>query len=241
MFTTIPRQSGRHIAPPLHLVGEMALSEPISRSQSKRAVQDEHRAWLQELVKAVGLKPSQLADKAGVSDSTITRLLNNPEYTGTLSQVTINRIKERFSVHGPGEQAGGRRLSFGLAEAERIDAGEEPPAVARILKEMLKERPNFAAWRLKTYALEEAGYLAGDIVIVDPNLQPQAQDVVAAQVYDHKGGGAETIWRIYNPPFLVAATLDRTAFKPMLVDNDRVVVRGVVVESFRPHRLSATR
>lgn len=79
------------------------------------------------------------------------------------------------------------------------------------------------------------------MVVVDVTATPAPQDAVCAQVHDFKGGGHETVWRVFMPPYLVGASHDRTAYKPLLVDNDRVIVRGVIVESLRPHRLSATR
>lgn len=243
MFMPVPSERPGHSATVVaYARGNVAVAEPVSRSQAKKELQERQRAWLREVVNFTGLKASQIADGSGVSDTTLTRLLNNPEYTGTLSQVTIDRIKETYKVPGPEDFVGGRRLSlFGFAEAQRFDASEEPTALAKIITQLIGERPAAAAWRLKTNALEEGGYLAGDIVIVDMNLAPEPQDAVCAQVYDWKGGSAETVFRIYTPPFLVAAAQDRTAYKPLLVDNDRVVIKGVVVESFRPHRLSATR
>ena len=55
----------------------------------------------------------------------------------------------------------------------------------------------------------------------------------------YRNGRAETVFRIFEDPFLVAATLDRTLFKPWLIDNDRVIVRGVVIASLRERRAAA--
>lgn len=59
--------------------------------------------------------------------------------------------------------------------------------------------------------------------------------MLSVPVYD-RTGRAETIFRLYEDPFLVAATLDKGLMKPHLIDNDRVVVRGVVIASFRERR-----
>jgi hypothetical protein len=218
------------------------VSEPSTRSQAKRELQERQRVWLQEVIKATGKKPSQIAGVAGVSDTTLTRLLNKADYVGTLSQLTIDRIKEAFKVPGPEEYATTRRGALiGLAEAERFDFRHEPKNLARLVETMVGDRQAADPWRLKTSALEMVGYLAGDLVIVDLNAHPSPQDVVCAQVYDWQRGAAETVFRVFDPPFLVGASNDRTAYKPLLVDNERVVIKGVVVESFRPHRLSATR
>jgi hypothetical protein len=213
----------------------------VNNSDTKKALQDQHRAWLSELVTATKLKPSPLARRAGVSGTTITRLLNDPTYDGVLSALIIQRLTETYSVPGPGDYSGGpRRMPFvGLAEAERFDYAADP--LHSIIREMIAGRNAVDPWRLKTEALQEIGYLPGDIVLVDLNAAAKPQDAVCAQVYDWARGGAETVFRVYDPPFLVAAARDHTAYKPLLVDNDRVVIKGVVVQSLRPHPLSATR
>lgn len=212
------------------------------RTEAKQEVQARQRAWLQEVVKATKLRPSQIASQAGVSDTTLTRLLNNPDYRHTLTQITIDRIKDSFKVPGPEEYASQGRLGMvGFGEGERFDIKHEPAALTGVVAALIAKRNAVDPWRLKTSALELVGYLPGDIVLVDLNAEPKPQDAVCAQVYDWTRGGAETVFRIYDPPFLVAAAADRTGYKPLLVDNDRVVVKGVIVESVRPHRLSATK
>lgn len=212
-----------------------------THSEAKSELQARQRAWLQEVVKATGMKPSQLAGVAGVSDTTLTRLLNNPTYRHTLTQLTIDRIKEKFQVPGPEEFAAVKGGIIGLGEAERLDVSALPAATARVIAAMLADRSSVEAWRLKTPALEQIGYLPGDVLMVDLRADPKPQDAVCAQVLDYTRGGLHTVFRVYDPPFLVGASSDRTAYKPLLVDNDRVIVKGVVVESLRPHRLSDTR
>lgn len=210
-----------------------------SRSEKRKAIQQRQREWLQEIVKATGLKLAQVAESASVSDTTLSRLMNNPDYTGTLSQITIERISEALRVPGPDEY-GARRPVFGsFLEAERFSLDEGPHAA--LVRGMIAGRNSIEAWTLKTDALEAIGYLPGDILLVDIKSDAKPHDVVCAQVYDWKGGRQETVWRMWDPPFLVAVARDRTGFKPLLVDNDRVRVKGVIVGMLRPHPLSATR
>jgi len=220
----------------------MTVQGKSNRSQAKLDLQQRQRAWLAEVVAATKLKPSQIADAAGVSDTTLTRLLNNPEYKGTLSQITIDRIKSTYKLPGPEDYAGTRRPTLlGFSEAERFDPKREKGELSRMVTAILQARPGVDPWRLKTNALELSGYLPGDVLFVDLNAIAKPQDAVCAQVYDWQRGSAQTVWRIFDPPFLVGSALDRTAYKPLLVDNERVAVKGVIVESLRPHRLSATR
>lgn len=212
---------------------------PPKRTDAKRDLQARHKAWITELTVLTKLKPSQLAQQAGVSDTTLTRLLNDGAYDGVLSPLTIEKLKVQYSVPGPDEFHSSRRL-WGFSEAERLDYRAETE-LGLVIRTLVAERPHIDPWRLKTPALEDAGYLPGDLVLVDMNAKPEPQDAVCAQVYDWQRGAAETVWRVFDPPFLVAAARDRTAYKPLLVDGDRVVIKGVIVESFRPHRLSAAR
>lgn len=218
------------------------MANSISRSQAKKDLQTRQRAWLDEIVQMTGEKPSTIAENAGVSDTTLTRLLYNKDYSGTLTQVTIDRIKARYKVPGPEETTksrGATLLSF--SEAERLEDKREEPALLRVIAAITERHVNVEPWRLKTTSLELAGFLAGDIVFVDTAATPQAQDAVCAQIADYGRGSAETIWRIFDPPYLVGAAHDRTAYKPILIDHDRVKVRGVIVDSLRPHRLSTVR
>jgi hypothetical protein len=222
--------------------GTLAKS-PVTRTTTKRDVQMRQKAWLREVLTKTRLLPSQLAIGAGVSSSTLTRLLNRDDYSGTLTPETIERIKDTYKVPGPEEFSSGAR-SIGLSEAARFDPSRERGDLALIVAAILRGRKGFEVWRLKTMALEGVGYLPGDVLFVrhlDVGDHARPQDAVCAKVIDFAHGSEETVWRVYDPPFLVGASNDRTAYKPVLVDGDRVRIYGVVEESFRPHSLSSNR
>lgn len=241
MFTVSATVPTLHIVDSFHAVQEMRVAKSETRLATKKAIQAQQREWLKEIVKVTGNSLSTIAAKANVSDTTLSRLVNSASYDGVLSAVTITRITEAYQLPGPEEYAGRRPMMGGFSEAERFDAASDPAGIATIVQAMLGNRPSSDAWLLKTEALEEVGYLPGDVVIVDTKGTPAAQDAVCAQVYDFQRGAAQTVWRVYDPPFLVAASRDRTAHKPLLVDGDRVRIMGVVEKMVRPHRLSATR
>ncbi len=94
-------------------------------------------------------------------------------------------------------------------------------------------RANADLWQVKSRALELAGYLPGDFVVVDLDRAPAGGDVVCAQVYDWDTRTAQTILRLYEPPFLMPASQSALFRKPEIVDDDRVVIKGVVVASAR--------
>ncbi|WGD31305.1 hypothetical protein AncyloWKF20_05625 [Ancylobacter sp. WKF20] len=211
-------------------------------SETKQQLRDLHKEWVTTLERTLGMKPSKIAHEAGLSDTTLTRIFWE-DYAGTLSQMTIAKVKARFSVPGPGEgQASGAMLGFG--EGEQVSFSNDNAGDAnlgRIVEAMRDGRNAVEPWRIHSRALEDEGIRPGDIVMVDLNGTPQAGDAVCAQVYDLRRGTAETVFRIFEPPFLVAASSDPSLRRPLLVDNERVLIMGVVVGSVRPWRLGADR
>lgn len=221
------------------------MARRANRTQEKRDIQERQREWLRGLMQTTGLAPSPLARGAGVSESTVTRLLNNPEYNGTLSPESILRLCTTYRVAGPdgGAPTAGRAPPVGFSEAAQVDYSG-PDNLSQIVRAIIQGRNNVHPWRLRTSALEAAGYLPADIVFVqmlEHNQIPKARDAVCAQVVDYQRGTAETVWRVYDPPFLVGASNNTLAYKPLLVDNERVKVAGVITQSFRPHGLADVR
>lgn len=212
-------------------------------SETKRQLQEAHKEWVTALERTLGLKPSKIAAEAGLSDTTLTRLFW-PDYAGTLSQMSIAKVKKRFGVAGPGEAAATGAAMPGFSEADRVlfsNDNTDELDIEKIVEAMRAGRNAVEPWRLRTRALEAEGILPGDIVMVDLNGQPSAGDAVCAQVYDLRRGTAETVFRLFEPPFLVAASADPALRRPLLVDNERVAVVGVVVGSVRPWRLGVGR
>lgn len=211
-------------------------------SETKRQLQEVHKEWISALEHTLGLKPSKIAAEAGLSDTTLTRLFWE-DYAGTLSQMTIAKVKKRFGVAGPGEAPSAGAAVPGFSEGDRVvfsnDNGDAD--IARIVEAMRAGRNAVEPWRLRSRALEGEGILPGDIVMVDLNGQPATGDAVCAQVYDLRRGTAETVFRLFEPPFLVAASQEAALRRPLLVDNERVAIVGVVVGSVRPWRLGAVR
>lgn len=86
--------------------------------------------------------------------------------------------------------------------------------------------PRQTVWRVRSGDMRAAGFLPGDVIVVDDALQPRRGDAVLAQLYDLSLGSAETVLRLYLPPYLVRPGLE--AETPLAVDGERVLVRGVV-------------
>jgi hypothetical protein len=217
--------------------GHQAMAiKPSDTTREIRAVQ---RVWIEKLASWTGLDPSIIATRAGLSGTTLTRPLNDEGYRGVLRPETIHRLVKEYKVPSPDEFA--RGALFPGEEAEPFDPRTVPADVARAVKALAAEHPGVEPWRLKGDVLIAVGYLPGDILLVDTTAVARAQDVVCAQAPNTDGSGPPlvTIWRVYDPPWLIGASPDRTAHKPLPVDGERVVVKGVICQMIRPQRLSA--
>ena len=67
------------------------------------------------------------------------------------------------------------------------------------------------------------------------NAEARPGDIVCAQLYDFVRMKAETVFRIYEPPYLCTATFDRDNMTPVLIDKN-VGIKGPVVLSLRGRR-----
>ncbi|HVV91849.1 MAG TPA: hypothetical protein VHD15_00375 [Hyphomicrobiales bacterium] len=202
------------------------------KSDNRRQIQEMHRAWLEQIRAATNLPLTRIAAEAGLAESTLTRLFSRT-YTGTLHALTIEALKRRFQVPGPDQAA-----QTGLRETEATPyVADESEASDHAVHALLGARPAADPWVLRTRALDLAGYLPGDIVVLDLNATPRHGDVVCAQIYDFERMRAETIWRIYEPPFLLAASTDPSFRRP--VSDTSVSIKGVVVAAFRRRRAAA--
>lgn len=94
-------------------------------------------------------------------------------------------------------------------------------------------RPGVDVWTVKSAAMVLGGYLPGDRLLVDTHQAERcrAGDAVIAQVYNRNG--AETLFRRYEPPVLVAASAEPARGRVLVVDGSNVVIRGKVVASWR--------
>lgn len=198
-------------------------------------VKQDQLNWVTAVKAYLGVTSNnQLAVLAGVNPGLIQKPFSK-NYKGKFGMDTLQKIADA---------AGLRVMEYpnrpaALAEAEAVpfvyaDSGDAiAQNVDRAVRELTRGRNGRDPWVIKGYALELSGYLPGDIVVVDLNMQPKPQDIVCALLYDWPGGKAETVFRLYDPPFLLTNSLRFGAQKPLLVDDSSVVVRGVVDGMFR--------
>jgi transcriptional regulator with XRE-family HTH domain len=189
-------------------------------------------AWVQAILAHTGWTQTELARRAKVDPSTLSRFLREVNPGANLNQTTIAALERVGGI--PAFDTEPPQLPRGFAESEAqpfIAMPGDPMAAA--VQALIAMAPGVDPWVMKSRALETAGFLPGDILIVDLNAAPRDGDAVCAQVYD-RSGKAETVFRIYEHPFLVAASHDPDLRRPVLADNDRAQVRGVVTATLRP-------
>lgn len=201
-----------------------------------------HRAWLRKLPSAIGKSLTAVAKEINISPSTLTRpLKEGDDGTSTLHANTIQKVVDRFGIAPPADVTAaplsGRRELQGFGEEAQPYQSRSGDPVEAALRALGAGR-TVAPWTLGTRALEFAGYMPGDVVLVDlANASPQPGDAVCAQVYDWQNNRTETIMRVFERAsgvnLLVAKTADMTIRQPHVVDGEKVVIKGVLL----PHRL----
>lgn len=190
-------------------------------------------SWLQAIYDETGWNQSELSRKAGVSHATLSRFVNDSSNSKKLDTDTVAKLLAVSPIPHYENSRAQIPQGFTEREAEQLqDGGYGDPTVARMVQAAKAGQNGVDAWVLHNRAIENLGYLPGDIVMVDLNSKPQAGDVVCAQVFDRMGN-AETAFRLYYPPYLMGASGMKEYLRPIPVD-DRVLIRGVVIAAIRP-------
>ncbi|MFP3921947.1 MAG: hypothetical protein ACLFU3_09610 [Dichotomicrobium sp.] len=181
------------------------------------------RRWIERVLERKGWSPHKLAIEAGVSPATITRALKDEQYvtsTRTIEKIVrVSGIPAPHDIGGPAAPEGG--------------AFREPEAVyqgARAQAPEYEASEHAAVWQLQTMALQLAGCLPGDFLTVDPDVTPQDGDIVCIQSVDPRSGEAETVFRVFDPPYFAVT---RTAIpecerRPLMIDGEANRIWGTV-------------
>jgi transcriptional regulator with XRE-family HTH domain len=197
------------------------------------------RAWLLDVLARNDETPTALARRAGVAQTTLTRFLN--EIDGPmLSLRTLARVAHVAGSAPPGFEppaalsSAARPSGLEDADAAPLDAAAGlAPHVSAALAELRRGRQAADVWIMQGRALEHAGVLPGDLLVVDLGITAESGDLVCAQHYRWARAQADTIFRIYDTPYLLAASSDASLRKPLVVDNERVIIKGVVLAVMR--------
>lgn len=211
------------------------MSLAFSHYMPLRMSSSTHRTknWLRAVAAHLNVSPSALALASGVAASTLTRYLNDESNTVGISQSTLEKIEEYSGIsvfQMPGQRA--RGLSEPDAEPYDLN-GHNDGWLQTAITAACHGNNNVFPFRMRSWALDQCGVIPGDILIIDMSGKPRQGDIVCAQVTDWQTGSAETIMRIYEAPYLLAQSAKLGIQRPIVVDEERVAIRGVMMGSMR--------
>lgn len=202
-----------------------------TRTNTRDATRRQQREWVEGLAATTGRSFTALAQEAGLNPTTLTRFMNVSRYDGVLNATTVATLVDKWGAAPPG--------GIAAADAERgVDATpmrpDDAPAHADAIRALIAGRPDCSAWRVMSDVLELAGLRAGDVMLIDQAAEAQSGDVVCVQL--ELGVGAQTLFRVYDAPFAVAATHRPARIKPLLINGETVRIAGVMTEALRTRR-----
>lgn len=195
--------------------------------------QRDTKAWIKAVATYMNLSQSELAKRAGLAPSTVTRYINDTTNTLGITQRSLDLIAQFSGI--PAHRMPGEQNRSGTLEQDAEPLGNEflPEWVTAAVDRLISESSTRTAWRMKGWALEMLGVLPGDILIIDTSLRPKSGDIVVAEVTDWAIGQKETAFRLYQPPFIVTHSSKLGPQKPLTVDEETVQLRGVCIATLR--------
>lgn len=194
----------------------------------------DQRGYVLKVLERTGWNQTELAKRAGLDPSTLSRFLTAAPGTQALRVSTINRIAQVSGIALQGGSPLAAAPAEGMAEPEALPLTTGHATLAVAMLEILRAGSGpVDAWQLQSRSLELAGYRAGDVLFVRLGAPPLKGDVVCAQVYDWLSNRTETVFRLFEPPYLIAATADVSLLRPLTLEDEKVVVKGVVLHTLR--------
>lgn len=197
-------------------------------------LRDQQLAWLDNIVATSGLELSNVARRARLDPSTLTRFHSKNESGHTLTSKTIKKIEDAFGIPAYEVRRRPSLTAFQEPDAEpyKVD-NDAQELMIQALRTVVSKSNSVDLWVMKSHVLSAAGYRQGDVLLVDRDATPRAGDAVCAQIYDWRRGTAETIFRIYRTPYLLTASSQGEPALPEVVDDETVVIKGVVLGGAR--------
>jgi hypothetical protein len=205
-------------------------------AENKDTDREALKAWLRHNLEARRVAPTKVARDLGIATTTLTKFLNDPKYKFTPSTPIVAQLERYFGQQAPRANFAGAPGGTPMLEGLPISQDGLIDGLAAALAALIGSRKSIQLWEIATHALEAAGYLPGDLVLVDPHVQPNDGDVVCAEVADPQTGARHPIFRLFQKPYLLTSALDRNLRIPLLVDDRAVIVRGVVTERLSRRR-----
>lgn len=198
--------------------------------QDQISLRETIRAWITALIKKHGTSARQVATQSGIAPSTIYRALE-AEGDFVMSTTILAKISAKFGEPMPTGMGGTvpPAARAGFSETELV------AYVGSVTDLPTKPEDNHYRARVMSDVLNLEHIRPGDVLDFDMKLEPRAGDIVVAQHYQQlHGKAAETVLRVYQPPYLLTRSSNPSIDpRPMLVDNERVVIMGTFVRLVR--------
>jgi hypothetical protein len=196
--------------------------------------------WFKDIQRRAGVTSSDLGRRLG-RDRTIVARIYAGRQVMTLAQAEVFAELLHVSLEDVLHHAGlrsARSAPPGMAEGDAVPfarGDQPPPMLDRITEAARSDRPGVDIWQVRSSAMRLAGYLPGDWLLVDTHAASHVAsgDTVIAQVYDLATGSAKTLLREFQKPALVAHSADTGDWPVHIVNDQSVLVRGVIIASWR--------
>lgn len=192
------------------------------------------KEWILAVADYLHLSPSRLALNAGAAASTLTRFLNDTTNTLTITQRTLDMIATYSGV--PVHKMPGQKPR-GLGDEDVVPYNmadiNVPAWMHDAINAIVREKNNTEVWIAKGWALDIAGILPNDAIVIDYSRKPQNGDVVLARIHDANGNDPQQVLRLYEAPYLMAHSAKLGVQRPLVVDEHLVSIMGVCTGVFQ--------
>lgn len=199
--------------------------------------------WFKQQQKRAGVTADDIARKMGRTRANVSNIYTGRqkmslEWAQAFADVLKVPIEEVLKRAGTVSAPTAQRLSSGFAESDVapfVGAGGKSASLDATARSLGGGRAGIDVWQVKSQLLALMGYMQDDFVLIDTHQaeRVKAGDVVIAQRYNAQTGDAVTLLRRFEPPVLVAASMDPDDRRVHVVDGNNVLVRGKVVASWR--------
>lgn len=198
--------------------------------------------WFKQQQRKAGVTTEDIASRMGRTRTAISHIYSGAQrmsldWAKVFAEALGQPLDEVLRRAGVADGATAQTLAPGFAESDaaawvpKQGDGRSVDAAA----EVFGKRPGVDIWQVRTGSMALHGLLPGDFMLVDTHAAERAKpgDTVIAQVYDNSRFKAVTLLRRFEPPVLVAASVDPAEQRVHVVDGNNVLIRGVVKASWR--------
>lgn len=138
----------------------------------------DQRKWLQDILDRTGLTVTEVARRAGLDPSTLTRFMNVERDGHMLSARTVRKIEQSVGSTAPAVTGFQEEATPYIADAAPVSA------IRSAVLAIKGGRNGIDPWIINGSDLEGINLFRGDILMVDLGAEPVSGDVVCVQMYD---------------------------------------------------------